>query len=122
MPGFGKKTRVFRHDQLHPGDDRQVSVMEERDLHRPPCGAQSALSARMKYLALLVTLVVIYLVLARQTPVAEVKEAMVQSEVVPLSQGAKDPALPANSSLKRPIDRTNEVLSQVKARNGDGEF
>jgi hypothetical protein len=77
----------------------------------------------MKYLAVLAVLVVIYLVLARESPVAEVTEAVAQSEAAPLTQGPRDPA-PATggSALKRPIDRTHAVLEQVKARNGDGEF
>ena len=77
----------------------------------------------MKYLGLLVVLVIIYVVLARQSPVDEVKEAIVQTEAAPLTQGGRDPA-PAStgSALKRPLDRTHEVLANVKDRNGAGEF
>jgi hypothetical protein len=32
------------------------------------------------------------------------------------------PAQPVSSGLRRPIDRTRNVLDQVKKRNGDGEF
>ena len=76
----------------------------------------------MKYLGLLVVLVIIYLVLARQSPVDEVKEAIAQTEAAPLAQGGRDPAPSAGSTLKRPLDRTHEVLGKVKDRNGDGEF
>jgi len=76
----------------------------------------------MKYLALLAVLVVIYLVLARNSPVEQVKDAVAQSEAAPLTQGAREPQPAAGSALKRPIDRTHAVLDQVKARNGDGEF
>lgn len=76
----------------------------------------------MKYLAVLAVLVIVYLLLAREAPVAEVTEAMAQSEAAPLVQGPREVAPPAGSALKRPIDRTQAVLGQVKARNGDGEF
>lgn len=76
----------------------------------------------MKYLAVLAVLAIVYLVLARQAPVADVTEAMAQADAVPLAQGAREVAPAATSSAKRPIDRTNAVLQQVKERNGDGEF
>ena len=76
----------------------------------------------MKYLSILVVLGIVYLVLARQSPVDHVKEAIVQTEAAPLTQGAREPALTAGSALKRPIDRTHEALEKVKTRNGDGEF
>jgi hypothetical protein len=76
----------------------------------------------MKYLGLFVVLVIIYVVLARQAPVAQVKDAIVQTEVAPLTQGGREPAPTAGATLKRPLDRTHEVLANVKARNGDGEF
>lgn len=77
----------------------------------------------MKYLGLLAAVVIIYFVLARETPVEQVKEAIVQSEAAPLLQGGPAPApATAGSTLKRPLDRTQEVLDRVKERNGDGEF
>ena len=76
----------------------------------------------MKYLGLLVAAAIIYFILAREAPVEQVKEAIVQTEAAPLTQGGRDPALSAGSTLKRPLDRTHEVLDKVKARNGDGEF
>ena len=78
--------------------------------------------ARMKYLALLAALAVIYLVLARESPLDRVQEAVTQTEAAPLTQGSREPALPPTSALKRPIDRTHQVLDAVKARNGNGEF
>lgn len=76
----------------------------------------------MKYLGLLVAAAIIYFILAREAPVEQVKEAIVQTEAAPLTQGGRDPAPSAGSTLKRPLDRTHEVLDKVKARNGDGEF
>jgi hypothetical protein len=77
----------------------------------------------MRYLALLAVVAVIYFVLARRSPVTEVKEAMAQTaEVQPLTQGSRDVVPAASNSLKRPIDRTHAVLDQVKTRNGGGEF
>jgi hypothetical protein len=74
----------------------------------------------MKYLLLLAGVVVAYVILTRQTPVAEVKTAVAQTEVAPLVSGSRD-VQPA-SALKRPINRTHAVLDQVKQRNGAGEF
>ena len=76
----------------------------------------------MKYLALLGALVAIYLVLARQSPIKEVTEAVTQTEAAPLSEGPRETAAKPVTALKRPIDRTQDVLQQVKTRNGDGEF
>jgi hypothetical protein len=76
----------------------------------------------MKYLGLLVALVIIYLVLARESPIAQVQDAVVQTEAAPLTQGPRDPAPTAGSALKRPFDRTHEALDAVKARHGTGEF
>ena len=77
----------------------------------------------MKYLFLLAAVAVVYFVLARNTPVDSVKEAVTQSEAAPLTAGPREPAPPAaTSSLKAPLDRTHTVLEQVKARNGAGEF
>ena len=77
----------------------------------------------MKYLFLLAAVAVVYLVLARNSPVAAVQEAVAASEAAPLTTGPREPAAPAaTSGLKAPLDRTHAVLEQVKARNGAGEF
>jgi len=65
----------------------------------------------MKYVFLLAGVALVYLVLIRHAPISQVKDAMVHPE-----------AADSGINLKRPIDRTNEVLDQVKTRNGDGEF
>ena len=83
----------------------------------------------MKYVFLLATVAVIYLVLAHRAPVDPVVAEITQQEAAPLTTGprggpAAATAVPAvrTNSLKRPIDRTREVLGQVKQRNGNGEF
>jgi hypothetical protein len=65
----------------------------------------------MKYVFLLAGVALVYFVLIRNAPVSQVKEAIVHPE-----------AADSRINLKRPIDRTNQVLEQVKTRNGDGEF
>jgi len=62
----------------------------------------------MKYIFLIAIVAIVYVVLFRHAPVAEVKQAVKQED--------------SGINLKRPIDRTHEVLDQVKKRNGDGEF
>ena len=83
----------------------------------------------MKYVFLLATVAVIYFFLVRKAPVAPVVSAVTQQETVALTSGPPGGATPApgaapapTNALKRPIDRTREVLGQVKQRNGDGEF
>ena len=77
----------------------------------------------MKYIALLLGVAAVYYFLARSTPVAPVAQAVTAAEVAPLTTGPRETAAPAGTNaLKRPIDRTHEVLNQVKKRNGNGEF
>ena len=74
----------------------------------------------MKYLLLLGAAAVIYFVLARNTPVAPVVEAVKQAEVVPLTTGDRN-VKPATTALKRPFDRTHEALAAEGRRMKDEE-
>jgi len=86
----------------------------------------------MKYLFLLATVGAGYFFLLHKAPVAPAVQAVTQQEAAPLTTGPRgntDPApaaaaapAPQSNYLKRPIDRTREVLGQVAARNGNGEF
>ena len=75
----------------------------------------------MKYLWLIGAVAIVYFVLARQTPVAAVKQTVSATEVAPLTTGSRD-ATPASTALKRPFDRTHEALNAAQKRNGTGEF
>jgi hypothetical protein len=84
----------------------------------------------MKYVFILATVAAVYFFIFRKAPVAPVVSEVTQQEVAPLTSGPRGgeaspaPNAPARASdyLKKPIDRTKEVLQQVKQRNGDGEF
>ena len=76
----------------------------------------------MKIIALLIAIACVYFYFARQTPVAEVAQTVTGQELTPLATGPKDATPAPTNSLKRPIDRTHEVLGQVGQRNGAGEF
>ena len=65
----------------------------------------------MKYVFLLAGVALVYFVLIRHAPISQVKDAIVHPE-----------AADTRINLKRPIDRTQEVLGQAKTRNGDGDF
>jgi hypothetical protein len=65
----------------------------------------------MKYVYLLAAVALVYFILIRHSPVAKVTDAITHPE-----------SADTTINLKRPIDRTNEVLEQVKSRNGNGEF
>ena len=76
----------------------------------------------MKIVALLVSIAGIYFYCARQTPVAEVAQVATGQNLAPLVTGPQQTAPVPTNVLKRPIDRTHEVLGQVANRNGTGEF
>ncbi len=76
----------------------------------------------MKIIALLIAIACVYFYFAHQTPIAEVAQAVTGQDVAPLTTGSKEAAAPPTNALKRPIDRTHEVLGQVAKRNGAGEF
>ena len=76
----------------------------------------------MKIIVLLVAVAAIYLYIARHTPVVEVAETATGRDLAPLTSGPKDATPVPTNILKRPIDRTHEVLGQVAKRNGAGEF
>lgn len=71
----------------------------------------------MKYAALLVTLAIVYWMFVRVSPLAEVTESMAAPELAPLTSQPEAPALPPTNALKRPLDRTHQVLEQVGQRN-----
>jgi hypothetical protein len=83
----------------------------------------------MKYVFLVATVAALYFFLVKKPSVAPVVSLVTQQEAAPLTSGPRPDATPAAATpsdhsnfLKRPIDRTNQVLNQVKQRNGDGEF
>ena len=77
----------------------------------------------MKYLFIVGAVFVIYYVFIRETPVVPVTEALAQTEVQPLLSGSPTASTaPAGSGLKRPLDRTQQVLGDVQQRNGTGQF
>ena len=73
-------------------------------------------------IVLLVAIAGIYFYIGRQTPVAEVAQTATGQQLAPLTGGSKEATAAPTNALKRPIDRTHEVLGQVGKRNGAGEF
>ena len=71
----------------------------------------------MKYVVLLAAIGGIYFYFAHQSPVKEVAVVATGTEVVPLTQPAPAAEPARTNALKRPIDRTKEVLGQVARRN-----
>jgi hypothetical protein len=86
----------------------------------------------MKYVFLLAIVVGVYFFIVKNKhSVDPVVSEVTQQEAAPLTSGPRGgeasspaPSAPPRASdyLKKPLDRTKEVLKQVKARNGDGEF
>ena len=76
----------------------------------------------MKIIALLIAIAGIYFYCTRQTPVAEVARTATWQDIAPSAAAPQDAAPAPTNALKRPIDRTHEVLGQVAKRNGAGEF
>jgi hypothetical protein len=82
-------------------------------------GASTAPWAVMKYLALLLAVAGIYFYFARQTPVAEVAKTVTGQEVAQATPAPSQASPPQTSGLRRPIDRTREVLGQASRRNAE---
>lgn len=91
----------------------------------------------MQYLALVIVVVIIYFVLAGRHGTGPVRgrvdQAVAESEEVvpatlPPARQASAPApvaapsVQVSSGLRRPIDRTREVLGQVKKQQGENAF
>ena len=76
----------------------------------------------MKIIVLLLAIACVYFFFARQTPIADVAQAATGQEAAALATAPKDAAPAPTNALKRPLDRTHEVLGQVTKRNGAGEF
>ena len=76
----------------------------------------------MKIIALLTATAGIYLYFSKPTPVAAVAQAATGQEAAALATAPKNAAPAPTNALKRPLDRTHEVLGQVAKRNGAGEF
>ncbi len=80
----------------------------------------------MKYVFFLLVGAAVYWYLAHQAPVKEAVAAVKQEEVKELSTGPRaqptSDAPAGNTSYGRAVNRTHDVLQQVKGRNGDGEF
>ena len=76
----------------------------------------------MKIIVVLTAIAGIYLYFGHQTPVVEVAQTATGQDLAPLTTGPKDATPVPTNVLKRPIDRTHEVLGQVAKRNGAGEF
>ena len=76
----------------------------------------------MKIIVLLLAIACVYFYFAHQTPVAEVAQAATGQEAAALATAPKDAAPAPTNTLKRPLDRTHEVLGEVANRNGNGEF
>jgi len=64
-------------------------------------------SGGMKYIAAIFVAGVVYLVLARQAPVAQAVHAITQAPS------------PGTDYFKQPLDRTHEVLDQARKRADD---
>lgn len=76
----------------------------------------------MRIVAIVVVLAIVYYIYGRNgdktSPQNRVAEAQTEAaQVMPAAQ----PAQPTNS-IRAPMDRTRQVLQQVKQRNGNGEF
>ena len=83
----------------------------------------------MRIVGIVVVLAIVYYIYGRngdktslQNRVAEAQAEAAQ--VMPAPQSAQPPAAqpPPTNSLRAPMDRTRQVLDQVKQRNGKGEF
>lgn len=75
-----------------------------------PLAGEMLLLGLMKYLAVIVVAGATYLYLAHKTPVGQAVNAITQSPQA---------YTPGTDFLKRPLDRTQEVLQQARVRAND---
>ena len=82
----------------------------------------------MRYIFLLITVAIIYVVLTRSSavdPAAQaIQESMQAAEPAPAPATASAAATPAphTNAYKAPLDRTHAVLDQVRKQNGGSQF
>lgn len=82
----------------------------------------------MRYIGLLITVAIIYIVYTRMSSMnsgekAEVTQALnAASTPVPGASGSARPASTPTDSLKAPLDRTREVLDQVRKQKSADQF
>ena len=76
----------------------------------------------MKYLLIVGALVVICVMFLRKPSIPPRTETNAQSAAAAVAPVPQPASAPASTALKRPIDRTHQVLDQVEKRNGAGEF
>ena len=87
-----------------------------------PAGSGNAHLGGMKTIALFIVSSGLYLHFTQKTSAVKVAQVVTGQELAPLTSGPKVAAPAPSNALKRPIDRTHEVLGQVAKRNGVGEF
>ncbi len=78
----------------------------------------------MRIVAIVVVLAIVYYIYGRNGDKTSLQNRVAEAQaeaakVMPAPQAAQPP--PTNS-LRAPMDRTRQVLDQVKQRNGKGEF
>jgi hypothetical protein len=76
----------------------------------------------MKYIGFILGIAGIYVYFFHHAPTAEVKTVVTAQEVATVSSALPTATPAPTNSLKRPLDRTREVLGQVRNRNAPGEF
>ena len=84
----------------------------------------------MRYIFLLITVAIIYVVLTRSSAVDPAAQAIQESmqaadptpAPAPVAAGAVATPAPHTNAYKAPLDRTHAVLDQVRQKNSGGEF
>lgn len=77
----------------------------------------------MRYILLIVSLAIIYIVIAKSSSIGPTKSAIKESmEASNIQTTTGASATPASDSLKAPLDRTREVLNQVRKQKAEDQF
>ena len=77
----------------------------------------------MRYILLLVTVAIIYVVIARSSSITPAATAVTESMNAAnpqITQGGS--SAPHTDALKAPLDRTREVLDQVRNQKSQNQF
>jgi hypothetical protein len=77
----------------------------------------------MRYILLIMTVAIIYIVIARSGSITPASKAITESmDAANPQASAGAGASPHTNAFKAPLDRTHEVLDQVKKQNSGGQF
>ena len=76
----------------------------------------------MRIVGIVVVLAIVYYIYGRNGDKTSLQNRVAEAQAEPAQVTPMSPPTQPTNSLRAPMDRTRQVLDQVKQRNGKGEF